>query len=114
METYPAALERLGAVDARLREELSGAAAAIVDRPRRRAHGGRPHGLGVFPSACIPAVKIFWSTSWANPGPGSRRRPTGNGRIFGPLQRRRFIEVIAETLGRRMDTDRDALILGER
>jgi 2-oxoisovalerate dehydrogenase E1 component len=112
METYPAALERLGAVDARLREELSGAAAAIVDRTAAALTEGGPRGL-VVPERLYPGREDLLVDVLGDSGAGVPAAAYRERQDFGPMQRRRFIEVIAETLGRRMDTDRDALILGE-
>jgi 2-oxoisovalerate dehydrogenase E1 component len=111
LETYPAALERLGLIDGRLRAELSAEAAAVVDRASAALTESGPAGISVPPRLYPGRGDLLAGVRSAGGELGGL--PYLEREKAGPMRVRRFVEVIAETLGRRLDLDPDALILGE-
>lgn len=110
-ETYPAALLRLGLLDGALRDRLSASAASLVQRAAAALTEKGPTGI-VVPPRLYPGRGDL-AVGVRSAGEELRALPYRERKDFQAMRPRRFIEVIAETLGRRMDTDGGALILGE-
>ena len=111
LAAYPAALVRLGLLDGDLRGRLSASAASLVERAAAALTESGPASL-VVPPRLYPGRDDL-DAGVRSAGEELRALPYRERKDFQTLRPRRFIEVIAETLGRRMDADSDALILGE-
>jgi len=110
---YPETLIRLGLLTAGQRDAIAAAAADIVERAAAAlTEQGEKSGTLAVPARLFPG-RAELDIDVRSSGKELEGLPYRERSDFSAMKKRAFIEVIAATIGRRMDTDPDALCIGE-
>ncbi|MFA6506433.1 MAG: thiamine pyrophosphate-dependent enzyme, partial [Treponemataceae bacterium] len=111
--TYPADLIRLGLLSEAQRDAMLASAEAMVEKAIASVtEAGLKPGTLAIPARLFPRREELF-VDIRSDGKELENLPYKEPENFSATKSRVFVEVVAEVIGRRMDTDPDALVIGE-